>query len=218
MNVKFLPGRAYTIPYIKSYAQLVGLDPQALLAQFLRESALTREDVQPQLRNPESKPRRERPWLVALAAAMVAIGFIAWQAVRDRTTEIKSAAAPTTNARYNQPATPEAATPIVTEPVAPVGVAPVIELVATEQAWLEVRGAEGTIFLSRDLKPGDRYRPDVGVGWTLHAKDGGAFAVTIDGQPVGVLGEKGSPVLGRHVDTMAEAMKPKAPVAAPSQG
>lgn len=95
---------------------------------------------------------------------------------------------------------------------------PVIELVATQQAWLEVRGPEGTIFLSRDLKPGDRYRPDVGVGWTLHAKDGGAFAVTIDGRPVGVLGEKGSPVLGRHVDTMAETMKPAAPAAAPTQG
>lgn len=219
MNVKFLPGRAYTIPYVKSYAQLVGLDPQALLSQFLRESALTREDAQPQLRNPESKPRRERPWMMALVVAFAAAGFLGWQAVRDRTTETKTVAAQQTTPRAAPAAPPEATTPIVAEPVAPAGVAPVIELTATEPAWLEVRGPEGTIFLSRDLKPGDRYRPDVGVGWTLHAKDGGAFAVTIDGRPVGLLGDKGSPVLGRHVDSMAETMKPPAPAApAPSQG
>jgi transcriptional regulator with XRE-family HTH domain len=219
MNVKFLPGRAYTVPYVKSYAQLVGLDPQALIGQFLRESALAREDAQPQLRNPESKPRRERPWLMALLVAFAAAGFLGWQAVKDRAAETRTAAAQPAAPRANPAPAPDASSPIVADPVAPAGIAPVIELTATEPAWLEVRGPEGTIFLSRDLKPGDRYRPDVGVGWTLHAKDGGAFAVTIDGRPVGVLGEKGSPVLGRHVDTMAEAMHSPPPVAAtPSQG
>lgn len=219
MNVKFLPGRAYTIPYVRSYAQLVGLEQQALVDQFLRESALAREDAQPQLRNPESKPGRRRPWLKALVGAVIAAVFVAWQAISDRASEagkIAAANAPATPAA----AAPEAGAPIVANPGGAVVAPAVIELTAVEPAWLEVRGPEGTIFLSRDLQPGDRYRPDVGVGWTLHAKDGGAFAVSIDGTPSGPLGEKGSPVLGRHVDTMAETMKP-APAAAPpapSQG
>ena len=99
MNVKFLPGRAYTVPYVKSYAQLVGLDPQALIGQFLRESALAREDAQPQLRNPESKPRRERPWLMALLVAFAAAGFLGWQAVKDRGAETRTAAETATTLR-----------------------------------------------------------------------------------------------------------------------
>lgn len=212
MNVKYLPGRAYTVAYVKSYAQIVGLDAQALTTQFLHESALAREDAQPQLRNPESKPRRERPWLMALVIALAAAGFLGWQALRGNQPAQTAAVGPAVPAETSAPAAEDPV--ITTAPVAPAGPQPLIELTANAPAWLEVRGPDGTIFLSRDLKAGDRYRPDVGAGWTLHAKDGGAFTVTIDARPVGTLGEKGGPVLGRHVDTMAETMKP--PAAAPA--
>ncbi len=210
MNVKFLPGRAYTIPYVKSYAKLVGLEEQALVSQFLRESALAREDAQPQLRNPESKPRTERPWMMAVVIAFAAAGFLGWQALRGAPEPAKTAAAP------NQAVTPAAPPPVLATQATPAGPIPVIELTAMMPAWLEVRGPDGTIFLSRDLNAGDRYRPDVGAGWTLHARDGGAFAVTINGQPVGLLGEKDGPVLGRHVDTMAESLAPPPPLAPPA--
>ena len=55
-----------------------------LVAQFKEESALAREDAQPQLRNPQSKPRKERPWLAALMIGAIAAGFIGWQAWQDR--------------------------------------------------------------------------------------------------------------------------------------
>jgi transcriptional regulator with XRE-family HTH domain len=201
MNVKLLPGRAYTLAYLKSYAAALGLEPKPIIDQFLAESALAREDALPQLRNPESKPRRERPWLAAAAIAAVAAGFVGWQAwsghqdPRLRTAD-SAAAAPLQVALEAAGPTPTAAP------------AQVVELRALTQAWLEVRGPDGTIFLSRDLQPGDRYRPDVGAGWTVHARDGGAFEVSIDGRPIGLLGEAGAPVLGRHVDSLAEGAAP----------
>jgi hypothetical protein len=44
------------------------------------------------------------------------------------------------------------------------------------------------------------YRPDPSPGWTLHARDGGAFEVFINGQSAGLLGVAGMPVLGRQID------------------
>jgi transcriptional regulator with XRE-family HTH domain len=200
MNVKVLPGRAYALAYMRDYAKLLGLDPVAIVEQFKRESALTREDAQPQLRNPESKPRTERPWLAAAAVALVAAGFLGYQALRDakggEDSRLETAGAAL--------AAPNPAAPVAEPAPAPTATAqPVIEVTALQPAWLEVRGPDGTIFLSRDLKPGDRYRPDVGAGWTLHARDGGAFQVSIDGRSAGLLGEAGAPVLGRRVDLMA---------------
>lgn len=211
MNVKLLPGRAYALAYIRDYAKLLGLDAPAIVEQFKAESAATREDAMPQLRNPESKPRPDRPWLLAVAIGMVAVGFLGWQAWRDG-----NAGDPRLETAQSTRAAPRATAPAATAPVtapapAPAAIRAVVELTATTAAWLEVRGPDGTIFLSRDLKPGDRYRPDVGAGWTLHARDGGAFQVTIDGRPAGLLGEAGSPVLGRRVDLLA-ATPPPGPV------
>lgn len=206
MNVKLLPGRAYALAYIRDYARLLGLDAPAIVEQFKKESAATREDSTPQLRNPESKPRPDRPWLLAVAIGLVAVGFLGWQAWRDSNVgdpRLETAAA-------TRAAAPRATAPAATAPApAPAQTThAVVELTATAAAWLEVRGPDGTIFLSRDLKPGDRYRPDVGAGWTLHARDGGAFQVSIDGRPAGLLGEAGSPVLGRRVDLLAASPRP----------
>lgn len=208
MNVKLLPGRAYALAYIRDYARLLGLDAPAIVEQFKKESAATREDAMPQLRNPESKPRPDRPWLLAAAFGLIAVGFLGWQAWRD-----SNAGDPRleTAAQANRAAPPTNVTAAPAPAPAPAAVShAVVELTATAAAWLEVRGPDGTIFLSRDLKPGDRYRPDVGAGWTLHARDGGAFQVTIDGRAAGLLGEAGSPVLGRRVDLLAATPPPAA--------
>ncbi|MBU6372009.1 MAG: helix-turn-helix domain-containing protein [Alphaproteobacteria bacterium] len=208
MNIKLLPGRAYTLAYLRSYAAHLGLDPAAVVAQFQRESALTREDVNPQLRNPESKPRRERPWLAALAIAAAIAGFMAWRAYEDmsRATrpvrDTQTAEAPAAA----EPNAPAAETPLA--PPAPTLARVVVELRALQPAWLEVRGPDGTIFFARAMQAGEGYRPDVGAGWTIHTKDGGAFELLVDGVSRGPLGDVGSPVLGRRVDAIAASAPP----------
>lgn len=44
-----------------------------------------------------------------------------------------------------------------------------------------------------------------GAGWTLHAPDGAAVEVYVNGNLVGLLGAAGAPVLGRRVDAIAAA-------------
>ena len=189
MNIKMLPGKAYALAFLRSYARELGIDERAIVDQFQDESALTREDAQPQLRNPVSKPRKERPWLFAAALVLLAAVFVGWRALGQRE-PVQTAEAPAVTA--SERATPGA------------GTAPterrVVEIRALSEAWLEARGPDGTVFLSRTLQPGDVYRPDASPGWTLHARDGGAFELYVNGMAAGLLGTTGMPVLGRSID------------------
>lgn len=189
MNVKLLPGKAYALAFLRSYARELGIPEKAIVDQFQDECALTREDVQKQIRTPVSKPHRERPWLAAAALVVLAAGFVGWRALtQDETEQV-------------------AETPAVTAPADianPADAAPeerwVVEIRAVSEAWLEARGPDGTVFLSRTLRPGDVYRPDSSPGWTLHARDGGAFELYVNGASAGLLGTAGMPVLGRSID------------------
>jgi len=58
------------------------------------------------------------------------------------------------------------------------------------------------------------YRPDPSAGWTLHARDGGAFEMYVNGVSAGLMGTAGMPVLGRSIDeiqplTQAQAASPR---------
>jgi transcriptional regulator with XRE-family HTH domain len=202
MNVKILPGKAYALAFLRSYARELGLDDAALVDQFRLESALTREDVNKPLRVPASRPRRERPWIWAAALVVAATGFVGWRALVSQSGETvieRGGAAPGSLVGREGP----------TSPVAP---ARVVEILAVSDGWLEARGPDGTVFLSRTLHAGEVYRPDPSPGWTLHARDGGAFEVYVNGRSAGSLGNAGMPVLGRSMD---EIRVPDAVLAAP---
>lgn len=195
MNVKLLPGKAYALAFLRSYANALGLDEKAISDQFQDECALTREDAQKQIRDPSSRPHPERPWLAAAALLTLAAGFVAWRAA---STGEQSAEAPAVVVSGRGEATAPGPAAIVGEP-------PVIEIRALAPEWLEARGPDGTVFLSRTLQAGDVYRPDPSPGWTLHARDGGAFEIYVDGVPAGLLGQPGMHVLGRPLDGIRPA-------------
>lgn len=192
MNVKLLPGKAYALAFLRSYARELGIDEKAIVDQFQDECALTRDGAQPQMRTPTSKPRKERPWTIAAGLLVVAALFVGWRALEMRNQSDRVAEAPVASA-------PVAAGAPVASSGAPVE-ARVVEIRAVSEAWLEARGPDGTVFLSRTLAPGDVYRPDPSPGWTLHARDGGAFELYVNGASAGLLGTAGMPVLGRQID------------------
>jgi transcriptional regulator with XRE-family HTH domain len=190
MNVKLLPGKAYALAFLKSYARELGMDEKAILDQFQDECALTREDANKQIRTPTSKPRRERPWMWAAGLVAIAALFVVWRAYQTSTVPVEEAAV----------SAPAVAGRLPAAAIVPAAARQVVEVRATQAAWLEARGPDGTVFLSRTLQPGDVYRPDASPGWTLHARDGGAFELFVDGAAAGLLGTSGMPVLGRQID------------------
>lgn len=192
MNMKLLPGRAYALAFLRSYVRELGLDERAIVEQFQEESALTREDASKQIRAPASKPRRDRPWMAAAVLVALSAGFVVWRAV-PRTEE---------PAAVTEAAGPDASNVAAAAPSALPEEARVVEIRALAQAQLEARGPDGTVFFYRTLQPGDVYRPDPSPGWTLHARDGGAFELYVNGAPAGLLGTAGMPVLGRPIDNV----------------
>lgn len=204
MNVKLLPGKAYALAFLKSYARELGMDEKAILDQFQDESALTREDANKQIRNPSSKPRRERPWVAAAGLLVIAALFVGWRAYQTTNAPSEEVVASASTGSSGAPASD----------AAPVAARRVVEIRAIQAGWLEARGPDGTVFLSRTLQPGDVYRPDASPGWTLHARDGGAFELFVDGASAGPLGSAGMPVLGRSIDqiqplTQAQLQSPR---------
>lgn len=82
-----------------------------------------------------------------------------------------------------------------------------LTLTANTPAWLEVRGADGTIFRSRKMAAGEVYHPRIGAGWTVTARDGSLFTWHVGDVEIGPLGEAATPVFAMSVDSVAAAAK-----------
>lgn len=192
MNVKLLPGKAYALAFLRSYARELGIEEKALVDQFQDECALTRDDVAaPAIRSPTSKPRQRPPWAWAAVLIIGLAGLVGWRAL-----DAQLRSEPETQVVASASGAAVGTSPVSTGAVT----RRVVEIRAVVDAWLEARGPDGTVFLSRNLRAGDVYRPDASPGWTLHARDGGAFELYVNGASAGLLGTTGMPVLGRSID------------------
>ena len=78
-----------------------------------------------------------------------------------------------------------------------------LSLTAVSQGWIEVRGADGTIFRSRMMSAGESYHPRLGAGWTVSARDGGAFEWRVGEVVIGLLGTESAPVYAVSIDAVA---------------
>jgi len=65
---------------------------------------------------------------------------------------------------------------------------PRVILRARGASRITVRGPDGTLYINRDLKPGDSYRVPNLTGLTLAVADAGAIEVDLDGQALGRAG------------------------------
>ncbi|MBK1671347.1 hypothetical protein CKO28_25430 [Rhodovibrio sodomensis] len=66
-----------------------------------------------------------------------------------------------------------------------------VTLVATARSWVQVRGPDDGLVLTRLLRPGDRYNVPDRPGLTLHTGNAGGLQVMVDGQEIGRLGDDG---------------------------
>jgi cytoskeleton protein RodZ len=66
-----------------------------------------------------------------------------------------------------------------------------VTLTATARSWVQVRGPDDSLVLTRLLRPGDRYLVPDRQGLTLHTGNAGGLKVAIDGTEIGRLGADG---------------------------
>ena len=187
----------------KTYAKTLGIDPDPVLADFPMEEAQVLATAIPKSSVTVSE-RKRGGYLVPVAAisgAVVAVGLSVMVLSPDKIADVRT-------------------TPSVAERVVAVNTAqeslfasgPLqrragetleLSVAALKPAWIEVRGADGTIFRSRIMAKGEVYFPRLGAGWTVTVQDGSAFEWRIDDEPVGRLSEQAQPIYSASVDEAA---------------
>ncbi|WP_018998282.1 helix-turn-helix domain-containing protein [Hirschia maritima] len=204
MMPNLLPGmpksQSYLRGYLSNYAKALSLpEPQDVVQRFLNECGLlalepTEEELKEKAKKQEFAQKNSwiAPVVISVALTLIACGAGAvyflkpWENTSASNNNV--ATAPLENTVYSQSTV-----------LAPASASD-LSLHALTRAWVEVRGSDGTVYLSRELAPGDVYIPRVGAGWTITARDGGAFEWRMSGKSLGPIAEAGLPVYSHAVD------------------
>jgi len=213
METKTIPS-GYLVPYLIKYAKELGLPHEAVAADYTRECGAVEEieNTGPVPKIGSIKPQRSNAALIAVAglAAVMAIGgtiFVLRGGDDGPDIEAKTGIVSVNGAR-------ESLFSDVTPVIKPALDLP-LELHAVRQGWLEVRGADGTIFRSRVLAEGESYFPRLGGGWTVSARDGGAFEWRVGNVVIAPLGPDDTAIFSVSVDdNLALAAEKTAPAVA----
>jgi cytoskeleton protein RodZ len=207
-RVKDLPGAAYAVGFVRSYAGALGLDPDEAVRRFrdVTGGAATKSG---DLVFPEPVPSRGMP-----AGALVAVGvviaigaYVAWynwtgsgnrtvDAVPPLPPRLEESAQEGTRLRDGvlAPAADVAPTPAPTPAPAPVVVAPRpppvdpneprIVIRARGESWIQVRDTrENRVLLDRVLRSGDSWAVPNREGIVLTTGKAENLEVVLDGQP-----------------------------------
>jgi hypothetical protein len=209
MNVKLVPASVLN-NYLSAYARHLGLRPDDLIERFeLQCGAISEAEEQAIDTTPKDHLPKEVKWASIAAAALLVIGgmsvfgFRALNAGGGETIVTADASGPViAPSTVSAPLFDDATLAAVDAEAAPA-----LEIVALRKAWIEVRGADGTVFRERIMAKGETYRPRIGAGWTVTARDAGAFAWSIEGTEVAALGVDDSPAYAISVDAAARAAR-----------
>lgn len=189
----------YMKAYLLTYARYLGLPEQEVVQRYTRECGGLAEvkSAAPVPKMGQIKKQGTKwPLIVAgvaLLAAVVATGVTAMVMINSTPEEpVSESPVAVSGARDSLFAD------VRSEIRAPVELP--LEIVAVRQAWLEVRGADGTIFLSRTLAEGETYFPRLNASWTVSARNGGAFEWRVGDIVVGPVGPEGAQVFSVSVD------------------
>lgn len=191
--------KGYLVPYLIAYSKYLGLPEQEVVQRYTRECGAV-DEVKTSAPVPKigklSKAKSQLPIIAAALGALLvfAAGGVTVALMMHKGPE--EVVSPTVVAVSG--ARDSLFADVDTAKAAPADLP--LEIVAVRQAWLEVRGADGTIFLSRTMAAGENYFPRLKAGWTVSARNGGAFEWRVGDLSVGPLGPEGAQVFSMSVD------------------
>ncbi|MCB9991696.1 MAG: helix-turn-helix domain-containing protein [Rhodospirillales bacterium] len=210
-DMEKLPGRVYAIGFVRAYAEFLGLDGDKMVHLF--KSQIIGNKSKPELSFPVPASESKLPNVYILSGSLaglvlmiavvmvIAMGGKPDTEIPEVPQEMKMAAAPPPEA-YGPPSPDMLA---ALEPAA--GTEGVVEvpkhrvvIEVIDNAWVEVRNAEGEVLLSRVLKEGDSYLVPNEPGMVMDTGNIGALSFTVDGEQIAKLGETGDVRRGVSLD------------------
>lgn len=233
-----LPGRAYAIGFVRSYASYLGLNGEEFVERLKAEIAGRGDAKEPQVSAPLPSERLwlQGQWVVGglvVAVVLYAIYYLFVSATQLSEQPVipvperlaaeaglppASDPAPAEAAPVQPPAA-AAAPPPQTQAPAAAALPPGrkygeqntnsrITLRLHRQSLVTVAGANNRLFINRVLQPGDTYSVPNVGGLRLSAPDGGAVELIVDGNSVGFAGETGVVANGMPLNAQDLAVRP----------
>ncbi|MCA3308209.1 MAG: helix-turn-helix domain-containing protein [Roseomonas sp.] len=212
-RVKDLPGAAYAVGFVRSYATALGLDPDEAVRRF-RDVSGTAVRQSGELVFPEPVPRRGIPTgvLAALGLALAMGGYIAWYQWSGRGERVVDAVPPLPPrleravdavAGRETPAAPVAETPALPPPSPPPATAPRptppidpdkprVVIRAKGESWVQIRdNAANRVITDRVLRAGETIEIPNRPGFVLTTGRAESLDILLDGREVDPFGGPG---------------------------
>lgn len=164
--------------FVRAYARFLGINPEEVLQQ------------QPPPPPPPRPRTRALRMLRVLPLAMAAFGLLLWGTFKGRK-EGPPAREP--QGAVSEPNTLNLTLPLPGIPPSPVPKEHVLEIVATELTWIEIKKGDEPPY-DITLYPGDRYSVKDPKGFSLKIGNAGGIKLIFDGKELGKLGERGQVV------------------------
>lgn len=191
--------KGYLVPYLIAYSKYLGLPEQDVVQRYTRECGAV-DEVKTSAPVPKigqiKKNSSNVPLFAAIGGALVVFiaGVVTAVVLMNKGPEevVSPTVVAVSGARDSLFSDTDATTAVPTDLP--------LEIVAVRQGWLEIRGSDGTIFLSRTMAEGENYFPRLKAGWTVSARNGGAFEWRVGDLSVGPLGPEGAQVFSVSVD------------------
>lgn len=216
-----LPGRTYALGFLRTYANLLELDPDAVIEAFRRETADVRINHRLVFPVPQPEDRTPRALLVVVTLVVAMVAYGGWRHYQD------SLLVPTETVmavpeRLAAPAVPQpppvparasgdtgaaqaaasgagiVAAPAANEPapvpqvaLAPLPSRPRIEIRASADSWLQIRSDSGEVLVSRLMRAGDRYEVPNRPDLKMLTGNAGGLEFLVDGEALAPLGRAG---------------------------
>jgi len=208
-RVKDLPGAAYAVGFVRSYATALGLDPDEAVRRFrdVSGTAVTKSD---ELVFPEPVPRRGLPTgvLAALGLALAMGGYIAWYQWSGRGERVVDAVPPLPprlERAAEGPVVRETPPGPVVEPPAPAPATvaappppridpdkPRVVVRAKGESWVQIRDNPGNrVLTDRVLRAGETIEIPNRPGIVLTTGKAENLDILLDGQDVDPFGGPG---------------------------
>jgi cytoskeleton protein RodZ len=223
-RVKDLPGAAYAVGFVRSYATALGLDPDEAVRRF-RDVSGTAVTKSGELVFPEPVPRRGIPTgvLAALGLALAMGGYIAWYQWSGRGERVVDAVPPLPprlERAADATAPRETPTAPVAEPPAPAPVPvaapppppridpdkPRVVIRAKGESWVQIRDNPGNrVITDRVLRAGETIEIPNRPGIVLTTGKAENLDILLDGQDVDPFG---GPGVRRNIALEPDRLRP----------